>query len=123
MCIPLKICEIVFVSFCVFLLEHFDIFCMFLLMLAIIGMVIWFFIKTFAHFYEQIKTRQIISFIISPRATNPQKLSKLNKPKELFSFWEVKIFGWFTHYGYKRSQFRISYVSGMALYYTQYIHT
>ena len=36
--------------------------------------------------------------------------SKPKTSKELLSFWEDNIFGWFTHIGYKKTQFRIPYV-------------
>ena len=51
----LKIYNVIIVSFCVFVLEHFDVFKMFLLLLAMFHVV--FCIKTFPHFYDQIKHR------------------------------------------------------------------
>ena len=38
------------------------------------------------------------------------RLFKPNKYKGLPSFWEVKILRWFAHIGYKKTQFRISFV-------------
>ena len=51
-CIHLKIHEITFVSFCMFLLEYFYVFECFYCCLS---RLIWFFVKIFTHFYEQIK--------------------------------------------------------------------
>ena len=95
--------EIIFVSFCVFLLESFDVFWIFLLLFS---MLIWFFIKISPHFYNQIKQG---SFILPKRITNPCTLFNPNKPKGLFNFCEVKIFGCVTHISVQ-DQFRISCV-------------
>ena len=95
--------EIIFVSFCVFLLESFDVFWIFLLLFS---MLIWFFVKISPHFYNQIKQG---SFILPKRITNPCTLFNPNKPKGLFNFCEVKIFGCVTHSSVQ-DQFRISCV-------------
>ena len=95
--------EIIFVSFCVFLLESFDVFWIFLLLFS---MLIWFFVKISPHFYNQIKQG---SFILPKRITNPCTLFNPNKPKGLFNFCEVKIFGCVTHISVQ-DQFRISCV-------------
>ena len=59
MCIHLKIQKIVSDSFCVFSLEHFDIFGMFLLLLAVLNMIFCkdFPGQNFTHFYNQIKLK------------------------------------------------------------------
>ena len=95
--------EIIFVSFCVFLLESFDVFWIFLLLFS---MLIWFFVKISPHFYNQIKQG---SFILPKRITKPGTLFNPNKPKGLFNFCEVKIFGCVTHISVQ-DQFRISCV-------------
>ena len=95
--------EIIFVSFCVFLLESFDVFWIFLLLFS---MLIWFYVKISPHFYNQIKQG---SFILPKRITNPCTLFNPNKPKGLFNFCEVKIFGCVTHISVQ-DQFRISCV-------------
>ena len=65
--------------------------------------------------------RQAVGSIFPLGITNPLKLFKPKKPKGLLSFWEIKIFGWFVHISYKRTQFRISCVS--QLYITHDINT
>ena len=101
MCIHLQIYEIIFVLFCMFLLEHFDVFCMFLL-LSVFDMV---FVRIFPHFYNQIKYKSGIS-ILPTRMKKPWKLFKPKEHKGLHNFWEVKILGGkggFTHSDYKRT--------------------
>ena len=99
---PDKIYEIIFVSFCLFPLEHFDFFLMFLLLFAM-------FDTRFSHIFRtKQNTRQAIGSILPPRIANSWKLLKRNKPKGLLNFWEVKICGWFTHIVYNRTQFTIS---------------
>ena len=106
-CISLKIYETIFASFCVLLMEHFDFFLMILLLFAVFDMV---FCKDFPTFLWTNKTRQAVGSILPPKITSLWKLFKLNTPTGLLSSWEVKTFGWFTHIGYKRTQFRVSFV-------------
>ena len=98
---------ILFVSFCVFLLEHFDVFECFYYSFSCM---IWYFVKIFLHFYEQIK-HKVGNRFYPPitKITKPWKLFKPNKVKGLLNFWEVKVFGWFTHIGCKRTQLKISW--------------
>ena len=81
MCIHLKVYETAFVSFCVFLLQHFDFF--------------WYGFLQICKLWRNQNARQEISSALSPRITNPRKLFKSDKTKGLPSFWEVKIFEWF----------------------------
>ena len=81
MCIHLKVYETAFVSFCAFLLQHFDFF--------------WYGFLQICKLWRNQNTRQEICSALSPRITNPRKLFKSDKTKGLPSFWEVKIFEWF----------------------------
>ena len=104
----LKIYKTIFACFCVFPLEHFDIFWMFLLLFAIFN--IYGFFKTFPLFYDQIKHKGGNRLYSLTKNNKPWKLFKPNKREGLLSFWEFKILGWFTHIVYKKTRFRISCV-------------
>ena len=69
---------------------------------------VWYsFLQNVSHiFTTKEKKRQAIGSILLPRIINSRKLFKLYKPKGLLNFWE----GWFTHIGYKRTEFSFSYV-------------
>ena len=84
--------------FWVFPLEHFDVVFYSCLLLDMV------FVKNLPHFYGQIKQKADNRFHF------PTKNNKLieSQIKGLLTFWEVKFFGWFTHIGYKRIQFRMS---------------
>ena len=122
MCIHLQIYEIIFVLFCMFLLEHFDVFCMFLL-LPVFDMV---FVRICPHFYNQIKYKSGIS-ILPTRMKKPWKLFKPKEHKGLHNFWEVKILGGGGGAGLHtviiREHNSGSVLLDMALYYAQYKHT
>ena len=121
MCFHLKICVIILFSFSMFPLEDFDVFWIFLLLFIISDMV---FGKDFPTFLWPNKTqgRQYNPSFYRPRITNSWKLFKPNKPKGLFSFLKVEIFGWFTHIVIKEHSSGLV-MSGMALYHAQYKHT
>ena len=89
MCIHLKIYIIIFDSFCVFFLEHFDFFKMLLLLSAMFDTV---FAKTQNfHFHDQIKqkTDNKLHVLLSENKKPIWKLFKPNNPKGQLSFFEV----------------------------------
>ena len=77
----------------------------FLQMLAMFNL---FFVEIFRIFMTKQNTRKAISSILR-RITKPLNFFKQNNRKGMFSLCEVKICGWFTDIGYKRTQFRSSY--------------
>ena len=104
MCLFPKMYEIVFVSFFLFPLEHFDFLKCFNCWLP------RFFGKDFTTFLWPRK-HQASNWSYPPMNSNkPMETLKIKQTNRLFSFWEVKIFWWFTHIGYKRTQCRISCV-------------
>ena len=106
MCVHLKIYEIISDSFCVFPLEHFDVFECFYSCWLCSNMVFCkdHFVMTTLLWPNKTKGRQYIPFY------HREYQSKPKTSKELLSFWEDNISGWFTHIGYKKTQFRIRYV-------------
>ena len=72
---------------CVLLLEHIDVFWMFLLLPVI---------KNKAIIQNKTENRQLITSSSWSSLTNPWKLFKANKPARQLSFWEFKTLGWFT---------------------------
>ena len=85
MCFHLKVYAILFNSFCVFLLEHVNVFWIFLLLLAIKGTTI---------IQNKTEDRQSATSSNWARLTNPWKLFKPNKITRQLSFWEFKINNW-----------------------------
>ena len=83
----LKIYVILFNYFRVFLLEHIDVFWMFLLLPSI---------NTNTIIQNKIEDRKSVIPSSWARLTNPWKLFRLNKPTRQLSFWEFKILRWFT---------------------------
>ena len=88
-------------NICVYFLEYFHVFGMFLLRLAMFDMVFckYFPGKNFLHFYEQIKQK-------TDRVDPPIEITNLFK----LSFWRVEFFWWFTIIDYARIHFKIIYV-------------
>ena len=70
MCIHLQIYEIIFVSFCVFLLENFYVFWMFLLF-SKFAMI---FVRIFPHFYNQIKYKAGNRFYPPKKNSKPMEI-------------------------------------------------
>ena len=89
MCFHLKIYLILFNSFCMFWLEHIDVFLMFLLLLAI---------KNKTIIQNKTEDRQSVTSSNWARRTNPRQLFKPNKPTRQLSFWEIQKFEVVWHY-------------------------
>ena len=85
MCFHLRIFLKLFNSSCVFLLEHIDVFWMFLLLPAI---------KNKTVIQNKTEDRQSITSSNWVRLTNLYKVFKPSKPTRQLSFWEFKILRW-----------------------------
>ena len=119
MCIKLKIYEILFVSVCVFPLEHFDVSLMLYRLLYSIS----FFVKIFFRFYDQIKHKTgEKDSIIPTRKTNPWNSSNQTSLKGCSVSGKSKLLvGLHTLVIIEHSSGSV--VSGLVLHYAKYKHT
>ena len=119
MCIKLKIYEILFVSVCVFPLEHFDVSLMLYRLLYSIS----FFVKIFFRFYDQIKHKTgEKDSIIPTRKTNPWNSSNQTSLKGCSVSGKSKLLvGLNTLVIIEHSSGSV--VSGLVLHYAKYKHT
>ena len=91
-CIHLKIYEIIFASFYVFQLEHFDVFWMFLLFLPIL---IWLFVKILPHFFDNVKHKTGNKFYPPTKSNKPMESLQIKQTQrdahllESQHFWVV----------------------------------
>ena len=67
-----------------------------------------FFVKIFPHFHDQIKHKRGNRLYSHTKNNKHMESLQTKQTKGLLNLWEVKISGWFTHIGYKRTRFRIS---------------
>ena len=119
MCIKLKIYEILFVSVCVFPLEHFDVSLMLYRLLYSIS----FFVKIFFRFYDQIKHKTgEKDSIIPTRKTNPWNSSNQTSLKGCSVSGKSKLLVCL-HTLVIIEHSSGSVVSGLVLHYAKYKHT
>ena len=67
-----------------------------------------FFVKIFPHFHDQIKHKRGNRLYSHTKNNKHMESLQTKQTKGLLNLWEVKISGWFTHIGFKRTRFRIS---------------
>ena len=108
MCIHLKISEKILA---LLLCYRWNVLIFFECFYCCLPFLMWFFVNIFTHFYDQIKHKAGNRFYPPTNNNKPMKTLQTKQPKGLLSFCDVKIFGWFTHIGCKRTRFRISCIS------------